>query len=105
MHYTDYPKIIQKDNGLECANNLIKDFLINNNIVHIKRRPLYPQTNGVVEVFHKEIRKCVLLEYSKYSKDFNLKNALLNEVNKHNHNIYSTTGFKPVDLSNNNDES
>ena len=41
------------DNGFEYDNNLIEDFCINNNIVHIKSRPCHPQKIGVVEVVHK----------------------------------------------------
>ena len=37
----------------------------------------------MVEVFHKEIRRYALTENAKYSKDFNLKSVLLNEVNFH----------------------
>ena len=55
----------------------------------------------MIEVVHKEIRKYVLIEYEKYSKDFNLKNVLLDSVNTHNHNVHSTTGFKPIDIINN----
>ena len=58
----------------------------------------------MVEVVHKEIRKYVLIEYAKCAKDFNLKNVLLDAVNTHNHNVHSTTGFKPIDIINNTDE-
>ena len=51
------PKILQTDNGLEYNNNLIDGFCKDNNIIHIKTRPHHPQSNGVIEVVHKEIRK------------------------------------------------
>ena len=102
--FVGYPKILQTENGLEYANNKIEDFCTDNNIIHIRSRPHHPQTNGVVEVVHKEIRKYVLIEFAKCSKDFNLKNVLLDAVNTHNHNVHSTTGFKPIDIINNTDE-
>ena len=34
----------------------------------------------------------------------NLKDTLLEAVNIHNHNIHTTTGYKPIELINNNDE-
>ena len=46
-----------------------------------------------------------MLKYAQYNKkDFNLKDILLEEVNTHNHNIHTTTGFKPIDLINNTDK-
>ena len=98
------PKIIQTDNGLEYNNTLIDEFCNSNNIKHIKSRPHHPQTNGVVEVVQKEIRRYVLLKYAESSKDFNLKDTLLEAVNIHNHNVHSTTGQKPIDIINNKDE-
>lgn len=47
------------DNRLEFDNNLIDT---NNSNKHIKSRPHYPQTNGVVESVHKEIKKIVLIK-------------------------------------------
>ena len=62
------PKILQSDNGLEYDKNVIDQFCINNSIKHIKSRPRHPQTNGVVEVVHKEIRKLVLIKSAEYEK-------------------------------------
>ena len=61
----------------------------------------------MVEVVHKEIRRNAFTEYAKYSKDFNLKSILLDEVNTHIciNLIYSTTGFKSIDIINHTDES
>lgn len=54
-----YPKILFSDNGAEFKNNLISDFSLNNHIKHIFSSPLYPQTNRVVENWHKEHgKKC-----------------------------------------------
>ena len=103
-YFVGYPKILQTDNGMEYNNNIIENFCNKYNIKHIKSRPRHPQTNGVVEVVHKEIRKYVILKYSEFSNDFNLKDTLLEAVNIHNHNTHTTTGYKPIALINNNDD-
>ena len=54
--FVGYPKILQTDNCLEYANNKIDEFFQDNNIILIKSLSRHPQTNGVVEVVHKEIR-------------------------------------------------
>ena len=99
-----YPKILQTDNGGEYKNHIMEDFCEKNNINHIFSSPYHPQTNGVVEVSHKEIRKNLVLFYSKYSDNFNIKNALLEIVDNHNNKIHTTTLFKPNELINNQDE-
>ena len=52
-----FPKILQSDNGSEYKNNIISNFCHKNNIKQIFSSPRHPQTNGVIEVTHKEIRK------------------------------------------------
>ena len=103
-YFVGYPKILQTDNGMEYNNNIIENFCNKYNLKHINSRPRHPQTNGVVEVVHKEIRKYVILKYSEFSNDFNLKDTLLEAVNIHNHNTHTTTGYKPIELINNNDD-
>ena len=103
-YFVGCPKILQTDNGMEYNNSIIEDFCNKNNIKHIKSRPRHPQTNGVVEVVHKEIQKYVILKYSENSNDFNLKDSLLEAVNIHNHNTHTTTYYKPIDIINNNDD-
>lgn len=102
--YVGNPQILQTDNGLEYNNSLINGYCKDNNITHIKSRPHHPQTNGVIEVVHKEIRKKVILEYSEDNPDFNLKSVLIDAVNIHNHNIHISTGFRPIDIINNTDD-
>ena len=62
---------------MEYNNSIIEDFCANNNIKYIKSRPHHPQTNGVVEVVHIEIRKYVILKYAEECKEFDLNNILL----------------------------
>ena len=98
------PKILQTDNGSEYKNNLFNTFCENNNIQHIFSSPYHPQTNGVIEVAHKEILKNVIIEYSKYPDNFDFKSALLDAVSNHNNNIHTTTKYKPCELFENSNE-
>jgi len=76
-----YPKILQSDNGLEYKNNIIKNFCENNNIKQIFSSLRHPETNGVIEVSHQEIRKNVILEFSRYPDNFDLNNTILDAIN------------------------
>ena len=60
INYVGQPKIFQSDNGSEYNNALVKNFLNTNNIKQIFSSPRHPQSNGVVEVVHKEVRKNIL---------------------------------------------
>ena len=53
---------------------------------------------------HKEIRRYVIIKFSEYEKDFDLKNVLLEAINCPNHKVHSITGFRPCDIINNIDE-
>ena len=75
-----YPKILQSDNGVEFKNHLFEKLCTDHNIKHIFSSPYHPQTNGVVEVAHKEIKKNVILDFSKHPENFNLKTSLLEAV-------------------------
>ena len=99
-----YPKILQSDNGVEYKNNLFEKFCTDHNIKHIFSSPYHPQSNGVVEVAHKEIKKNVIIDFSKHPENFNLKTSLLEAVEIHNNNIHTTTLYRPVELFENTDE-
>ena len=74
--YIGFPKILQTDNGPEYCNNLIDTFCAENNIKHITSSPRHPQTNGVIEIVHREIRRKVMIDYSNSTEPFDLKNSL-----------------------------
>ena len=74
---------------MEYENNMIDKFCINNSIIYIKSRPRHPQTNGVVEVVNKEIRKLVLIKFAEFEKDFDLKTTILDAIKAHNHKCSS----------------
>ena len=58
----------------------------------------------MVEVAHKEIRKNVIIHYSKNPEHFNLKNTVLDAVENHNNTIHTITNYRPKDIINNTNE-
>jgi len=56
-------KILQTDNGKEFDNQYIKHYCIEYDIKLINSSLYHPQTNGSVEVTHKEIQKYIFNEY------------------------------------------
>ena len=104
INYVGKPKELESDNGAEYKNNLIKNFLDDNNIIHIFSSPRHPKSNGVVELVHKEVRKNILNKINEIVDDVTFKNVILECVNIHNNNIHTVTGFKPSYLLKNEDE-
>lgn len=103
VNYVGKPAIFQSDNGSEYKNNIIKNYLDDNNIKRIFSSPRHPQTNGVVEVVHKEVRKNLLCNINDIIDDISFKNIILECVSIHNNNIHTVTGFKPSFLIKNDD--
>ena len=68
---------------------------VQNSINHIFSSPYHPKTNRVIEVAHKEIKKTVIIEYSKHPENFNLKASLLEAVEIHN-NMHTKTLYRPI---------
>ena len=56
-------KILQVDNDKEFDNQYIKQYCIEYDIKLILSSLYHPQTNGSVEVTHKEIQKYIFNEY------------------------------------------
>ena len=93
-----YPKILQTDNGGEFKNKKLENFCEKNNIKLIHSSPYHPQTNGCVEVTHKEIQKYICFEFLKDKENFNIQTALYNIIKIHNNKIHSTTRRIPRDI-------
>lgn len=66
--------------------------------------PCHPQTNGVVEVVHKEVRKNILNNIEFILDKTTFDNVVLDCVKIHNENVHTITGFKPSFLIKNRDE-
>ena len=77
--------------------NSFKDYCESNHIRH-------PQTNGVIEIAHKEARKFIINNIANIDKEFNLLTVLVDANHVHNYNEHSVTKFRPVDLINNTSE-
>lgn len=45
-----------------------------------------------------------MINYSNSTTTFDFKDSLLEAVNIHNHNIHTSTGYRPIDIINNTDE-
>ena len=51
--------IIQADNGKEFVNTIWDSYYNNLGIKHITSSAYHPETNGIIEVSHKETRKAL----------------------------------------------
>ena len=98
------PKILQTDNGKEFDNQYLKNYCEDNGIKLIHSSPYHPQTNGAVEVTHKEIQKYIFNEYLKDSSDFNIEDALFKIIKIHNNKMHTTTKRNPKDIRDIEDE-
>lgn len=92
------PKILQVDNGTEFSNNLLDSYCIENGIKLIHSSPYHPQTNGVCEAVHKEIRKYIYDKYINGGEEFNIEDELFNITKIHNNKVHSTTKRIPKDI-------
>lgn len=79
-----YPSILQVDNGGEFDNNILKNYCAEKNIKIIHSSPYHPQTNGVVEVTHKEIQKYICNEFFIKKENFDIEKALFDIIKIHN---------------------
>lgn len=53
---------------------------------------------------HKEIRKYIIIEYSKYPDDINFKSSQLDAVERHDNNISTATKYQSIVLFENSDK-
>ena len=70
----------------------------------IHSSPYHPQTNGTVEVTHKEIQKYIFNEFIKNKNNFKIDDALFNIIKIHNNKIHTTTKRIPKDIRDLSDE-
>ena len=92
------PKICKIDNGTEFKNNLLDIYCNNNEIKLIHSSPYHPQTKGVCEAVHKEIRKYIYNEFIKKDGEFNIEDALFEITKIHNNKIHTTTKRIPKEI-------
>ena len=94
-------KILQVDNGKEIDNQYIKQYCIEYDIKLILSSLYHPQTNGSVEVTHKEIQKYIFNEYLNKKEKFNIEDYLFNIIKIHNNKKHSTTKRIPKEIRDN----
>ena len=75
---------MQVDNDVEFKNKILEGYCNENNIKLIHSSPYHPQTNGVCEVVHKEIRKYIYTEFFKNKNNFNIEDELFDIIKIHN---------------------
>ena len=91
-------KILQVDNGTEFKNKLLETYCNNNNIKLIHSSPYHPQTNGVCEVVHREIRKYIYTEFFKNKENFDIEDEIFNITKIHNNKVHTTTKRIPKEI-------
>ncbi len=79
------PKLLS-DNGSCYISNELATYLNNNNIKHIKGRPLHPQTQGKIERYHRSMKNIIKL--NPYYTPNQLERALEKFVQYYNFNRY-----------------
>ena len=92
------PKSLGSDNGREFKNNLIEDYLKNNNIKFVHGFPYKPNSQDVVEIVHKTIKTGLILRKLNNTKNFDLKEALEETVKAYNDTIHSVTKATPLEI-------
>ena len=98
------PKILQTDNGKEFDNQHINNYCKENDIKLIHSSPYHPQTNGTVEVTHKEIQKYIFNAYMTNKDEFKIEDALFNIIKIHNNKLHTTTKRIPKEIRDLDDE-
>ena len=97
------PSIVQTDNSTEYKNEIIRSFCVENKINHIFSSSRHPQSNGTVEIAHRETSRYIIIKILENDTAINLKDILLESNKIHNNNIHWITKYKPIDLINNTD--
>ena len=80
-----------------CSSNF-NEYCDEKNITIIHSQPRHPQTSGIVERLHKDIKKSPYVEKLIKKEKYNIKIALQNSVFSHNNTICRSTKFKPIEL-------
>ena len=74
------------------------------NIKYLQSSPYHPQSNGCCEAVHKEVKSYLLRAKNLYKDKFNIEISIEDAIDFHNNRILKSTGYKPIELRNNNDK-
>lgn len=91
-------KILQSDRGTEFNNNIMKIYCENNDIKHIISSPYHLQTNGSIEIMHKQCKEYLYKLKIERKKNFDLEIGISEFIVYHNNKKHSITGYKPVEI-------
>ena len=91
------PQILHSDNGAEFVNNLIDDYLKNNDIKHVTGAVAEPRQQGSVERVNQTLQKALENAYNSMKEKYDLRVALASVVSDYNKTKHSKTKFKPVE--------
>ena len=96
-------EMVQTDNGREFL-GYFSEYLLENNIKHVKSRPYNPQCQGSVESFNKYLQgqiSTALRDSAIYKKEFNLEEVIGQILEFYNkQKLHTSTKFKPDQLFN-----
>ena len=91
------PKLLS-DNGSCYISNELADYIEDNNMTHVRGRPLHPQTQGKIERYHRSMKNIVKLDY--YYSPGQLEKKLKEFVQYYNYQRYheSLQNVTPADV-------
>lgn len=91
------PKLLS-DNGSCYISNELADYMEENNMQHVRGRPLHPQTQGKIERYHRSMKNVVKLD--NYFSPGQLEQKLEEFVHYYNHKRYheSINNLVPADV-------
>jgi transposase InsO family protein len=90
------PRLLS-DNGSCYISGDLKEFLDEEGIIHVRGKPLHPQTQGKVERYHRSIKNIIRLE--QYYSPEELKRKITEFVDHYNNHRYheSLNNVTPTD--------
>lgn len=91
------PKLLS-DNGSCYISHELKEYLVDQNIKHVRGRPLHPQTQGKIERYHKSMKNVVKLD--NYFSPEQLRGKLEEFVKYYNYKRYheSLNNLTPAEV-------
>ena len=93
-----YPPKLLSDNGSCYISNELADYLNEKDMLHIRGRPLHPQTQGKIERYHRSMKNVVKLD--NYYSPEQLENRMKEFVRYYNYERYheSIGNLTPADV-------
>jgi hypothetical protein len=94
---SNYPKLIQSDNGGEFVNGYMNHLLEVFGITHVKTQSYLPQAQGIIERFNKTLKGLIFSNMSQNNNKLYVDDlAML--VNNYNNSYHSTIRDKPINI-------